>query len=449
MRSAFVRRVLYPLQQTLQGRNFLGLLEEWSEIQYRPPDELRERQEEKLRSLFLHARRHVPHYAEKCRFLGLGPDDIRGLDDLPKLPVLSREDVRSNFPLRITADNVPRRRRVPDRTSGSTGEPLIFYRDKAARDAALASFLLFDAWAGIRPGDRSVHVGAPQPFKLNSKLSAVLRGHTDLGVFSLDDGNTEALLAKLVKIKPDLIEGYASVLFRVALAALKRDVRPKPRAVIATSDTLPAHEPVEDAFGCRVFNRYGNREICGALAQNCPDGRGLHINTELCVLEVVDEHNLPVPAGRSGRVLVTDLANRVMPLIRYDTGDRAAAGGTCSCGRGFPLVSAVEGRSTEFLISPRGGRVSPVSLGHFLFVSRPYAGSVRVFQAEQRDAERVVFRFVPMGRASESLKQDLLRDLQEFMGRDVEVRIEFVGDIPAGPGGKRSVIVSSIAPRFP
>ena len=113
MRTVFLRRVLYPLQETLQGRNFLRLLEEWSELQFRPPAELRDRQEEKLRQLFRHARRHVPFYAEKCRALGLGPEDIRRLEDLPKLPALSREQIRENFPGRMTADNIPRRRRMP------------------------------------------------------------------------------------------------------------------------------------------------------------------------------------------------------------------------------------------------------------------------------------------------------------------------------------------------
>ncbi|OGD27396.1 MAG: hypothetical protein A2Y56_03380 [Candidatus Aminicenantes bacterium RBG_13_63_10] len=445
MRTVFLRRVLYPLQETLQGRNFLRLLEEWSELQFRPPAELRDRQEEKLRQLFRHARRHVPFYAEKCRALGLGPEDIRRLEDLPKLPALSREQIRENFPGRMTADNIPRRRRILDRTSGSTGEPLIFFRDKAARDRTLASFLLFNAWAGIRPGDRTVHIGAPQPFHLNSRLLAALRGHRDLGVFNLDERNTETLLARLERIRPDLVEGYASAIFVVAQAARERGVRLRPRAVVTTSDTLPALEPVEDAFGCRVFNRYGNREICGALAQSCERGRGFHVNTELCILEVVDRRGLPVPAGRNGRLLLTDLSNLVMPLLRYDTGDAATAGGDCSCGRGFPLVSAIEGRSSEFLISPRGLRVSPVALGHFLFVTRPYADRILTFQAEQREADRVTFRFVSPGRASESLKRDLLRDLRGFLGRDVAVLVEFVEDIPAGPGGKRPVINSFLA----
>ncbi|MBM3296557.1 MAG: phenylacetate--CoA ligase family protein [Candidatus Aminicenantes bacterium] len=448
MRHFFVRRVLYPLMETLQRRDFLSLLEEYERLQFRTSGELRARQEEKLRAVLRQAYAHVSFYGERFAASGLTPGDIGGLDDLPRIPPLSREDIRRNFPDRMTAGNMLRRRRVLDRTSGSTGVPLMFYRDKAARDRTLASFLLFNAWAGIRPGDRTVHIGAPQPLRPRSRLSAALRGHTDLGIFSLDDRSTEKLLRRLNEIKPDLVEGYASAIFQVAQAALKHNVLPRPRAVVTTSDMLPAPEPVEEAFGCRVFNRYGNREICGALAQSCEQGRGLHINTELCVLEVVDERGHPVPAGRSGRVLVTDLANRVMPLLRYDTGDTATAGGECSCGRGFPLVGAVEGRSSEFLVSPRGLRVSPVALGHFLFVTRPYAHRILKFQAEQSEAGGATFRFVPLKEASESLKRDLLRDLREFLGRDVEVRVEFVADIPPGPGGKHAVIKSSL-PRLP
>lgn len=445
MRHAFVRRVLYPLQEALQGRDFLARLEAWSRLQYLPPDELRTRQEEKLRAIFRHAREHVPLYAERCKALGLGPDDVRHLDDLPKLPILSREDVRSRFPDGMVADNVPHSRRILDRTSGSSGVPLAFYRDRTSRDSVLAGFLLFNAWAGIRPGDRTVHIGAPPTFRLNSRLSAALRGHTDVSVFDLNDRHAGAILARLVRIGPDLIEGFASSLFVLAQTALRSGVRPSPRAVVMTSDTLPAAEPLRQAFGCPVFNRYGNREICGALAQGCGQGTGLHVNTELCVLEVVDERGRPVPAGGKGRILVTDLSNRVMPLLRLDTGDEAEAGGSCSCGRGFPLIGGIEGRVSEFLVSPRNLRISPAALGHYLFVVRPYAAQILKFQAEQSRVERVVFRFVPLGPRRESLREALGRDLRAFLGGDIEVEVEWVDDIPAEPSGKRPVVKSGIS----
>jgi phenylacetate-CoA ligase len=430
--------------EALQGRGFLRLVEEFERLQFRTGAELRTRQEEKLAAVVRQAFGHVPFYRERFGKLGLTPDDIRSLDDLPKVPVLSRADVRRNFPGRMTAGNVSPRRRVLDRTSGSTGTPLEFYRDRAVRDRTLAAFLFFDSWAGIRPGDRTTHIGAPQPFNVRSRLFALLRGHEDIPVFGLDARNTDRILARLAKIGPDLIEGYASAVFQVALAALSRGVRLRPRAVVTTSDSLPAAEPVEEAFGCRAFNRYGNREICGALAQDCGSGKGLHVNTELCVLEVADDRGLPVPEGGRGRVLVTDLHNMVMPLIRYDTGDVAASGGECPCGRGFPLINALEGRSSEFLVSPRGLRISPVALGHFLFVTRPYAGRILKYQAEQRGAARVDFRFVPLGRPPEFLRRDLARDLRDFLGGDVDVRVEFVEDIPAGPGGKQRTVVTGL-----
>jgi phenylacetate-CoA ligase len=444
MKLGKARGRLYPLQERLQGRRFLALREDWTRLQYRPPEELRARQEDKLRRIYRQAREHVPYYAERFAALGLGPDDIRSLDDWAKLPVLSREDVRRHFPGGMAADNVPRRRRILDRTSGSTGVPMVFFRDREARDAVLAGFLLFDEWAGIKPGDRTVHIGAPQPFRLRSRLAAALRGHTDLAAFDLGDRGASEILSRLEQIQPALIEGYASALFILAQTALRRGIRLRPRAVVATSDTLPAADPLERAFGCRVFNRFGNREICGALAQDCGAGRSLHVNTEICVLEIVDGEGRPARDGERGRVVVTDLRNRVMPLLRLDTGDMAVAGGDCGCGRGFPLLRSIEGRGTEFLVSPGGLRLSPVALGHFLFVVKPHAGRILKFQARQSEPGRVAFRFVPMGRPLETLRRELIRDLKGLLGDCVEVEVEWAEDIPAEPGGKRPIVKSSL-----
>jgi phenylacetate-CoA ligase len=444
MRPFFVRRVLYPLMETLERRNFRKLLEDYTRLQFCSGPELKARQEEKLRRLVQQAYAHVPFYRERFQALGLRPEDIQSLEDLAKFPVVGKEDIRKNFPGRMVADNIPPSRRLLDRTSGSTGVPLVFYRDKAARDQARASFLLFSGWAGLRPGERTVHIGAPQPFSLRSRLSSLLRGHRDISVFNMDARNTGKILASLSRIRPVLIEGYASAIFQIAQTALRLNIRLSPRAVVTTSDTLPSPEPIRSAFGCPVFNRYGNREICGALAQNCPEGRNLHVNTELCILEIVDEQGRPVPAGRSGRLVLTDLANWVMPLIRLDSGDMATAGGECSCGRGFPLVSRIEGRSSNYLTSPQGLRISPVALSHFLFVTRPYIRHFLKFQAEQHEPDRVTFRFVPLGSLPEDLKRALLLDLREFLGRGVDVRLEFVEDIPAEAGGKQAVIKSSL-----
>lgn len=438
--SPFAGRVLLPLIESLQGRHFRSILDDLVRLQYLPYEELRARQEQKLRRLIDHAHNHVPFYRERLETLGLKPSDIRSLEDLAHLPVLTREDVRRNFPARITADNIASRRGRLDRTSGSTGVPLEFIRDRAGRDACLASFLLFDSWAGIRPGERTAHIGGPQPRSFRSWLFDKLRSRHSFSVFEMSAGKTDRVLDRLVRLKPSLVEGYASAIHQLAQAALRIGRGPRPKAVVTTSDTLPSREIIERAFGCPVFDRYGNREICGALAQDCPSGEGLHINTELCLVEIVDDKGRPVPRGQRGRVLLTDLTNEVMPFIRYDSGDLAVAGGRCSCGRGFPLLGRVEGRSSECLTLPGGRLLSPVAFSHYLFVSRGYTEHVLKYQAEQTGPGSLTFRFVPVGKVSESLIRRLRADLAELLGPNVTIDIQAVENIPLEPGGKQAVL---------
>lgn len=444
--KAFVDKVLFPLMGFFEGRNFRSALEEFLRTQFLPPDELNRRQEEKLRGMIGQAYAHVPFYRERYEARGVRPEDVRGIDDLARLPVVSREDIRRNFPAKMTAGNLPVRRGRLDRTSGSTGVPLEFFQDRDGRDLRLASFLLFDSWAGIRPGDRSVHIGAPQPFSLRSAMFDRLRGRSSISVFGLEPGTMAAVLKRLSRMRPALIEGYASAIFHLALAALQHGQGPRPRAVVTTSDTLPSREVVERAFGCPVFNRYGDRELGGALAQNCPEGQGLHINTEVCVVEVVDEAGRPVPPGQRGRVVLTDLTNHVMPFIRYDSGDMAVAGGSCSCGRGFPLLSRIEGRSSECLTLPDGRLLSPVVFSHYLFVSHGYTEHILKYQAEQTGPGGLTFRFVPIRDVSKSLICNLRADLAGLLGPGLAVDIEAVEEIPAEPSGKQAVLKSYRSP---
>ncbi len=437
---AFVDKVLFPLMESVQGRNFRSILEGFVQAQFLPADELKRRQADKLRGIIDQAWAHVPFYREIYNARGVRPENIRSIDDLARLPILSREDIRRNFPTGITAENIPARRRQPGRTSGSTGVPLRFFHDRAARDIRLASFLLFDSWAGIRPGDRAVHLGAPQLPSFRSSMFDRLRGRRSVSVFDMNPQNSPVILRRLARLGPVVIEGYASAIYQLARVSLREGVGPRPRAVVTTSDTLPSRELIEQAFGCPVFDRYGNREISGALAQECERHQGLHINTEACLIEIVDERGRPVSTGERGRVLLTDLTNAVMPLVRYDSGDMATAGGSCSCGRGFPLISRIEGRGSECLTLPDGRLLSSVAFSHYLFVSRGYTEHILKYQAEQTGPGSLTFRFVPVGKAPESLVQGLRADLAELLGPNISIDVQAVEDIPAEPSGKRAVI---------
>lgn len=449
MINTFVSRVLFPAIEAVERRHFRSILDWYLRCQYLPYEELKARQEEKMRQLVRHAYLNVPFFRDKFDAVGLKPEDIRTIEDLPRIPITTKLEIRQNFPGRVLAENIPSRRRTPGTTSGSTGEPLVFYRDRASQDYAFASFLLFNHWAGIRPGDTSVHIGMPDKFSIRTYVSNLLQRHSEISVCDLTPQNMEAMLQRLARMKAVLIRGHASAMFRLARAVIEHGVAITPKAVTLTADTLPSRELLERAFRCPVFNMYGNMEMGGSLAQNCPEGHSLHINPELCILEVVNSSGRCVKPGEKGKVVLTDLNNYVMPFIRYDSGDIAIAGGECPCNRGFPLVSSIEGRSIESLITPQGRLITPIGLGHYLFTLHDYTDYFLNYQAEQNEPDRVAFRFVPLRTVDDKVKRRLHHDLRELMGEGVEVNLEFVDDIPLEASGKQLIIKSSVADRTP
>ena len=159
----------------------------------------------------------------------------------------------------------------------------------------------------------------------------------------------------------------------------------------------------------------------------------------------IDNQGKGVSPGEKGSVILTDLNNYAMPFIRYDTGDIAIAGGECSCGRGLPLVTNIEGRRAEYLITPRGRVIAPNVLGGYLFRSHDYVDYFIKYQAEQNESDRITFRFVPIKATDEDLRQRLHHDLQELMGEDIEINLEFVDDIPIEASGKQLIIKSSVS----
>ena len=165
------------------------------------------------------------------------------------------------------------------------------------------------------------------------------------------------------------------------------------------------------------------------------------MNTELVVCEVLRPDGTPCAPGETGRVVLTDLHNFARPFIRYDTGDLAmAVSESCSCGRGFPLLGSIEGRSLECLRTPSGGELGPTVLGHFLFVYHDHLEAVRQYQLVQETANRVNLLIVPGEGWDEERRARIRSDLMHLIGGGIEVAVNTVKEIPLEKSGKRPII---------
>jgi phenylacetate-CoA ligase len=195
-----------------------------------------------------------------------------------------------------------------------------------------------------------------------------------------------------------------------------------------------------ERWGAKLVDAYSAQEV-GVIALQCPSADHYHVVAEHVLVELVRNDGRACEIGESGRVLVTDLHNFVMPLLRYEIGDYAEAGAPCACGRGLPALSRIMGRARNMLLLPSGDRVWPRFHSDDLATCAP----VSKFQLVQKAVDRVDARLV-VARPLSASEEQALRDLMvERLGGSVRVRLDFVEDIERNPGRKYEDFVSEIA----
>ena len=452
-------RIFVPLYERLSGRRPWTELRRLRELQWRAPEELEARALAKLRPLLAHAYVHVPYYRELFARAGLRPEDIGTVSDLARLPLTGKAELRAGFPLRVVADDAPARQRWLARTSGSAGLPFEFYGDRAASDVWLASYLFFREWAGVVV-PTTFYVASPSHLAANPRASPwiklarrIVLGERVVHLSGIDLGAARfaARLRRVVTKSGYAIWGWPAYLARLGAELLEAGIELSsyPRGVVTYGESLTETDArvIERAFQCRVANHYSSWEILH-LAQTCPDNpRLLHVNSERAIVRVVREDGSPAAVGEPGRVVITDLANRVMPFINYDIGDRAQAGAPCPCGRGFPTLMGLEGRVGELIRTPGGKTLSPVALGWLLTHAHRALPYIWEYQAVQTAADALVLRIVPTDRFTREVALEIEHALIALLGSDITVKVEAVDHIAVEPSGKRLIIKSELAPR--
>lgn len=449
---------------TVVGRRFSRSLSDMQSVQWLPTEKLQERTETRLNQLLRHAAKNVPFYRDTYKSLGLSDSQLGTISDLRQLPIVSKATFRARPLEHFLAINIPAHRRLEWTTSGSTGEPFKFFLDRQMMPIVFASHLFYDSWYGLNPSDRYVRIMAPpaaEPalaedtplsarlrYAAYSQLQATYEAWTQMrfSMFDVDEERTVEIYQCIEQFRPKYILGYTSTLATIADTLLRRNLRlSRPLSgVVTIAETLTEDRRgyIEEFFGAPIINRYGQREFKFWCAQSCSESpQRFHVNTELVVWEVVREDDTPARPGELGRVVLTNLHNYAMPFIRYDTGDLAVAGTTsCACGRGFPLVDQLQGRSEECLLTLSGKMINPVSLGQYLFVSHEYVDAVRQFQLVVEGPHAMRLLIVPADGFDDDTRAQLRRDMTELLGEDVTVLVDLVARIPLERSGKRPII---------
>jgi phenylacetate-CoA ligase len=390
----------------------------------------------------------VPFYRHNFDAVGVKPEQIKTVEDLSKLPLVSKSDIRKNANNVISTDYSMDDLRVLS-TSGSTGQPLRIFISKQEDGFRKAKHLRANLSCGHKFFNRWLTVTSPSHFSEVGGIQKKLHFYSPKFVSVFWDVNRQ--LSAISEFNPQVLDGYSS-----SLALLAREVRKKgvsginPRIIFGGAELVDpvSRSVIEEVFDAPFYDQYATIEF-ERMAWQCPERSGYHIDADSLVMEFLDAKGEAVSVGESGEIVCTSLFNYAMPLIRYKVGDFGVASDEeCSCGRTLPLLSRIEGRSDSLLLLPDGRLLSPrtitVAMGSFRL--NKFIEQFRIVQ-ERKDSIRIDVKVDDLSVDKRLFERDLVVHFKAMLGiKDdlVAFNVVFVDEISLNKNGKLKIIESKL-----
>lgn len=320
----------------------------------------------------------VPMYHEKYKKAGVHPSDIRGLNDISKLPFITKNDIRNNFPDNIVPPTFDKRGKpIISYTSGTTGEPVSLFFDIYTIVKGLLGYIRVIKEHNVdwRKTKMTVLVdlceNSVERNYLTDGIIPILQPFFSFDNMQIFDtyGDAEELIKKINSFQPEFLGGYPGMLRQLAILKKKGcGDNIQPRCIISSGAVLDTFlkKYLEETFETQVFDAYGSMES-GPAAFQCKQG-GYHIHSDLVHIEIIDDEGEPVSPGEAGKIVVTRLYGRGTPIIRYTGLDDIVTSSdeTCNCGISGDLIGKIHGRENQSIILPGGRVLLPSSLSRFL-----------------------------------------------------------------------------------
>jgi phenylacetate-CoA ligase len=407
--------------------------------QWLKESELKAIQNKMLKVIISHAFDNVPFYRCKMKSANITPQDIRCAEDLQKFPITTKQEIRDNFPAGILSKGTDLTNCWISKTSGSTGIPLNMVYDIKAEDFQKAVALRPNLSCGQRVWDRWAVFTSPShisPKKWFQKL----------GLFSPDFVSlfdpVDEQISKLRKIKPKIIDGYASSIYLLSRRILDTgDTTLSPKLIYCTSEMLTQdmRKTIESAFSVPVLDQYGCVEL-GRTAWECLEHSGYHIDCDAVVMEFLRD-SLQVTPGERGEVTYTGLYNLSMPLIRYSIGDIAIPSDEkCPCGRGLPLMKILEGRKDAFMQTPDGRIFSPII---WTVMMRGISG-IGEFRAVQEKIDCIKVILVSGPDYTPATDREIEKSIKNALGNEMNVIVQLADELPRDKSCKVRSALSNV-----
>ncbi|MBU7042507.1 MAG: phenylacetate--CoA ligase family protein [Theionarchaea archaeon] len=401
--------------------------------QYFSPQKLQQIQNDRLHSMIVHVYGHCQFYRRRFEEQGITPSDILTSHDLSLLEPTTKEDLQEHSADMIAEGYSPETCYV-FHTSGSTGTPALMVLDADTMAYQRAESIIEFMEAGYRPWEKLAYTKrTPWKSHLLQKIGVLRSYHIES---TLPDLQQIQLLRTL---NPSLIVSYPTLLYSIARTAHHHGLSGiTPRSVLIGGEILTPHvrQFIEAVFHTHVFETYATVEF-GTVARECSQGNW-HINSTQNIVEF-----------ENGKIFITGLINKALPLLRYDIGDVGyPKEGACSCGNTHPLMKILEGRSGDFMILPDGREISPLKIGRTkMILDRTLAA--RRYQIIQEDLDHFTIRIIPTSRFTPTIADTLKEQLREDLQYRVTVDIELVDHIPLIDDRKQRIIISRIKKKNP
>ena len=445
MYSPIVSNTLGTLIDLSRGHKSWLHLRELERSQWWPRDDILELQNQRLKKLISYAYDNVPYYRRIFNEKNLKPEDVKSSFDMMKLPILTKQIIRKNFN-HLKASHFPHKDAVFTVTGGSTGEPIEFYTTREEQhDWANAKQMRAERWWGYRFGDKRALLVKRRPFWMLERLRRRIERMRLWGTEEMAE-KLPLFAKEIEEFKPEFIIGYPNAIYLLAHFFSKQgQSRVRPKAIVTVGEQLYdfQREFFDQVFNCQTYSHYASWET-NQIAADCPRYSGMHIAAESIVVEVADDKGEPVPSGKEGRIIVTNLHNYAMPFIRYDIGDLGVLSDeACPCGRGLPLLSKLSGRTTDFVMT-KGGQMIPGMALSFQFLA---SKGVTQFQFVQERPGEVIINLVldeEKQKHDNKLADRVMEYYQGELGRDMKIIVNFPSYIPTTKDGKRRLVVSKI-----
>ncbi len=443
------RNVLFPLYEgVFRRRKTLAYLQDFQSHLSWTPEKVKQYQWQQLELLLEYCYQNVPYYQKLWRSLGIqSTQDIKNLDDFSKLPGLSKDDISCHYSDLVSdSSNV---KNIHKATGGSTGKPFRFEYNVESDESRQAIMWRGYGWLNAGLGVKSLHlwgadIGHVSGFKkFKTALYHRYYNRKIISSFNMREDNMQSYIDEINQYKPDALVAYVNPIYQLAKHIIDNKMSVfSPGRIVTGAEALHEfqRELIEMAFNCPVYNTYGCREFM-SIAVECKEEKKLHINADQLLVETINDEGESI-MDEPGDVVITDLSNFGMPLIRYMNGDRAVLSKQpCSCGNPLPIMEKVEGRKLDIIKTPQGGKIPGIFFPHLF---KEFIGVER-FQVRQKKISEIDILMVVNEQFSKNNEKQIEDEFKKYTMGSVKINFFKVDDIPLTASGKYRVTICEIA----